>query len=247
MKLLKVIIVFLLTISIYSQNKNGYAIYTKSVEIDYGLNDTIKPSKTIIPKKLEYLKYIENEVPKFEYKLQFSNKTAKYFQVEKMDVEDENTIAINLAKAALGIKGEYFYDITNKSLFHKFNSFGDVLLVEKESNEFNWILIDEKKLIGNVVCFKAKTTKIIDRTNETKSIEVIAWYAPSITLQIGPDGYFGLPGLIIQIKDRNITTTLKKLKFNDKKNEIIIPSKGKKMSEAEYRKYIREIIPESRK
>lgn len=57
----------------------------------------------------------------------------------------------------------------------------------------NWKLINEKKLIDGIECYKA-TTYFRGRHWE-------AWYAPSIPYSAGPMKFHGLPGLIIEISD----------------------------------------------
>lgn len=57
----------------------------------------------------------------------------------------------------------------------------------------NWELINEKKLIDGIECYKA-TAYFRGRNWE-------AWYAPSIPYSAGPMKFHGLPGLIIEISD----------------------------------------------
>lgn len=56
-----------------------------------------------------------------------------------------------------------------------------------------WALIDEKKKIGEITCFKAET--------DFRGRHYTAWYAPSIGINNGPWKFGGLPGLITEVYD----------------------------------------------
>jgi GLPGLI family protein len=62
------------------------------------------------------------------------------------------------------------------------------------------------------------------------------WYTPDISLPIGPDGFAGLPGLIVQIEKGQVITILDKIEFTNKNRavKIEIPTDGLKMSQDEF-------------
>ena len=65
------------------------------------------------------------------------------------------------------------------------------------------------------------------RKNKEEEIEVIAWYAPDLPIPIGPKGYNGLPGLILQLDEgqNRLTYKAKKIELNKKIQPIKIPEK----------------------
>jgi GLPGLI family protein len=56
-----------------------------------------------------------------------------------------------------------------------------------------WVIAKEKKVINNIVCYKAEQKK--------GNVTTTAWFATSIPLQEGPLSYYGLPGLIVSVKN----------------------------------------------
>jgi GLPGLI family protein len=82
---------------------------------------------------------------------------------------------------------------------------------------------------------KEKKTSFLDQMDLPKEITITAWYAPEIPVNQGPEGYWGLPGLILEINDGKTTTLCSKIVLNAKdKVEIKAPTNGKQVSQAEY-------------
>ena len=104
-----------------------------------------------------------------------------------------------------------------------------------------WKITKESKKIGDYTVYKAtlKTVKAkqhIYGQAETP-LQVEAWYTPDIPVPHGPEQYWGLPGLIIQLDDGKITYLLTKVVLNpEKKIRIKKPRRGKKINEKELQK-----------
>jgi GLPGLI family protein len=73
-------------------------------------------------------------------------------------------------------------------------------------------------------------------TEETPQfILVTAWYTPQIPVNQGPDVYWGLPGLILEVSADRTTMLCSKIVLNPvEKEKIKVPSKGKEVTQAEY-------------
>jgi len=101
-------------------------------------------------------------------------------------------------------------------------------------------LTGETKNIGNYTCYKAVFEK------EEESIEInmidgdvkeekvlkkrtlVAWYTPDIPISNGPRDYGGLPGLILEVNDGDLTIVCSEIVLNPKEvKEIKEPIKGK--------------------
>jgi GLPGLI family protein len=64
-----------------------------------------------------------------------------------------------------------------------------------------------------------------------KETIVTAWYTPEIPVNQGPDKYWGLPGLILEVNDGKTVILCSKVVLNSKtKAEIKAPTKGKEIS-----------------
>jgi GLPGLI family protein len=120
----------------------------------------------------------------------------------------------------------------------------------------------ETRVIGGYNCFKATTVRpasktdfrILDlrrrscsckpaegekKTNFMDNLEMpkdvlTTWYTPEIPVNQGPENYWGLPGLILEINDGKTVILCSKIVLNPKEKEIKAPVKGKVISQKEY-------------
>ncbi len=80
-----------------------------------------------------------------------------------------------------------------------------------------------------------------------KTIEVVAWYTPQIPINQGPDDFWGLPGLILEVSADRTTILCTKIVMNPKeKEEINKPEKGQEVTQAEYNEIITKKMEEMR-
>ena len=65
-------------------------------------------------------------------------------------------------------------------------------------------------------------------------MNIAAWYTPEIPVSQGPDNYWGLPGLILEVNDGTTTILCTKVVLNPENDvKIKVPSKGKEVSRKE--------------
>ena len=82
---------------------------------------------------------------------------------------------------------------------------------------------------------KEKKTSFMDDIDLPKEITITAWYTPEIPVNQGPEGYWGLPGLILEVNDGKTTILCSKVVLNAKdKVEIKAPTNGKEVTQKEY-------------
>jgi len=82
---------------------------------------------------------------------------------------------------------------------------------------------------------KEKKTNFMDDFEIPKEITITAWYTPEIPINQGPESYWGLPGLILEVNDGKTTILCSKVVLNAKeKAEIKAPTNGKVISQKEY-------------
>jgi len=80
-----------------------------------------------------------------------------------------------------------------------------------------------------------KKTNFFDEVEMAKEITVTAWYCPEIPVNQGPDEYWGLPGLIMEVNDGKTVIMCSKLVMNVKdKAEIKAPTGGDKVTQKEF-------------
>ena len=141
--------------------------------------------------------------------------------------------------------------------------FSKRFLVSEEMEPSQWEMGTETKKIGQYTCYKAilvKEDKNIDwgsifsrgsnkkkdstNTKENKPVKkmltVTAWYTPQIPVSTGPDTYYGLPGLILELNAGRTTMLCTEVAINTQEAlEIEVPNKGKEVSRDEYNKIVK--------
>ena len=82
---------------------------------------------------------------------------------------------------------------------------------------------------------KEKKTNFMDDFDLPKEIIITAWYTPEIPVNQGPESYWGLPGLILEVNDGKTVILCSKIVLNSKdKVEIKAPTNGKAISQKDY-------------
>jgi GLPGLI family protein len=100
-------------------------------------------------------------------------------------------------------------------------------LITDTLSNFEWVLLDEEKVVNNFKCHKAT-----DKTGCTT-----AWYCLDIPINDGPYIFWGLPGLIIELSHMNKTVTALDVIPISKEDEVSKIKKltgGKKISRKEF-------------
>jgi GLPGLI family protein len=120
---------------------------------------------------------------------------------------------------------------------------GKDYLIEDIIPKYKWKILNEIKEIQDYLCMKAETTDPI------KGTKVTAWFTDKIKLNAGPEGYYGLPGLILSLtlNENDVDIEATKIEIDD---NIKLPTlkkiKAKKIArvefEAKYKKYIAECL-----
>lgn len=111
---------------------------------------------------------------------------------------------------------------------------GKVFLVNSPINTSDWIITRETKKING---FQAKKATLV---KDGVSYEV--WFSTDIKSKCGPDEAFGLPGLVLEFTrifienpDSYATFKLENIVLNNEL-KFAVPTKGRAMTEAEFKK-----------
>lgn len=181
---------------------------------------------------------IFKEVKNIEMELKFNSGHSYFSDVKKMklDENDYKNMIYDQALVIANVKGEYFIDLNTKEVFQKKNVLGSEYLVKNDISEYEWKLLNETKVINGYVCHKAtKNREFISSKGEKVKELVTAWYAPGISVSIGPIEYAGLPGLILELKEGMTTIVCTDLKITKEVIEVPEPENDLEIiSEKEY-------------
>jgi len=237
MKLFFLLIIFnLFQLLSFAQAKNGIAYYQKIFKNTDSLEEIRLSSE---------MKFILNEVRNKSkdiiYNLEFKDSLAKFYMQETMSNDNENAVVSKFTNIILKNDEVYYYKLNDSIALTEKDIFGEIIIIKDSLPDNKWNLSNEKKEIDGRTCFKA--TKLLTAIKNKKGqTEIIAWYDPTINISFGPNGYFGLPGLIIEIEEGKIITQLTRIEFSKNTKDIIFPVKGKKMNRPDYEKYEMENI-----
>ncbi len=92
-----------------------------------------------------------------------------------------------------------------------------------------------------------KTTNFMDSFEMPKEKEVTAWFTMDIPVSHGPEEYWGLPGLILEITDGKTVVLCSKIVLNPKEKTEIKPiNKGSIVTQTEYDKIAKDKMEEMR-
>ena len=121
----------------------------------------------------------------------------------------------------------------------------------KKVDEFDWRSMRRKKSFEkNRDKSKADSTKAKSVTEDIevpKTIEVTAWYTPQIPINHGPDEFWGLPGLILEVNADQTSILCSKIVMNpEQKFTIDAPDKGRIISRSDYNETVKLKMKEMR-
>ncbi len=136
---------------------------------------------------------------------------------------------------------------------NKVDLMGKIFLIKDSLIKYDWKLTEKTKNIGKYTCYRAvyefeeENSSFRFVNNETKEKKekvkrkITAWYTPDIPINNGPQNYGGLPGLILEINDGDITIVCTEIILNPSETiDIKEPKKGKQVSRKRFEEISRE-------
>lgn len=218
----------LLTKIVVSQNDN--------LTVEYSLNFAEDESLSKGNLK-DYFEQAKNNAQYLTFYLD-CNKNEMGFYSKSAEVDNVNT---NFSRAFSGANG-YYYSAKNDSLV--LNLFKDLSMgkvIVSKNNNFEWKVTSESKKIADFNCYKATTSYSFNNGVGNFKVEIIAWFCPQLPYSYGPKGYGGLPGVILELQERNVVFGATKIIFNKKDFKITKPE-GKVITEKEYNEIVKKNI-----
>jgi GLPGLI family protein len=189
-----------------------------------------------IPKEREGMKGMVPEFRTSHQQLFFNANESLYQPI----LEDEDDADFNDGQVRMRFQQphvEMYSNATTSRRIAQQEFMGKEYLIEDSLNLPPWKFGTETKTIMGYVCKQAMFF------NEERKQNVVAWYAPQLRPFLGPDIFNTLPGgvLEVDINDGERVILAKNIEARTlKKNELKMPSKGIKISRAEFRKMLDE-------
>ena len=201
---------------------------------------------------------LKNRLEK-SYVLSFNKEASVFKEKEKIDAISGATDSWGSNFS----RGKQYKNIKENALVQAQEFYGKKFLVKDKLQKIDWKLDNETKQIGKYTCFKATASipteeltwyifswsDLRSRTQtesasengeatsipEVKMTEVEAWYTPQIPVGHGPAEFWGLPGLILEVRTGDTTMLCSEILINpEKKIKIEAPDKGKVTTKSEY-------------
>ncbi len=108
---------------------------------------------------------------------------------------------------------------------------GKTYILEDSLAAPEWKILNQIKEVNGYLCMRAVSE------DTTKKQKITAWFAQDIPVSAGPERYFGLPGLIMEldINEGDVVITATQLSFKKLDKETELPKlKGKKIDQKAY-------------
>jgi len=247
-------IVLLFSVKIMTaQEFTGRAVYESKTTMDAGsIKINGKDGDDAMVKKLQEQLDKMNEKT---FVMDFNKTESIYAEEQKLDAPSTDS-GFSVVTSS-GVPGKLYKNVKDKSLLSEEDFFDKEFLVSDVLPDWDWKLQPETKKIGDYTCQKA--TAVIAVTaqdkadyedmkkqqengktqffvmDEPKDRTVTVWYTPEIPVSHGPDKYWGLPGLILEVNADKTHILCSKIIVNPKDKVVIkLPKKGKKVNRKEY-------------
>lgn len=239
MKIKIFMLALFITGAMFAQDFSGRATYRTHRKSSFKLDSTTMAANPGIQEQME------TQMRKMFQKtfiLDFTKSESMYKEEQELDAPkgpSSNGSVMVMSFGGGGIDVLYKNILENR-MANKKELMGKVFLIKDNLVAYDWELTGETKNIGNYTCYKAVFEK------EEESIEInmidgdvkeekvlkkrtlVAWYTPDIPISNGPRDYGGLPGLILEVNDGDLTIVCSEIVLNPKEvKEIKEPIKGK--------------------
>jgi GLPGLI family protein len=227
--------------SLFAQDFKGVATYKTDRKFNLRIDST-----SMVDDEMQ--KQMEAQLRKQfqrEYTLTFNKDESIYNEVEKLDAPAPAAAGgINIVVA--GNTDVLYRNTGENRMVRETEIMGKPFLIKDAPEKREWVLTKETKSIGNYTCLKATSTEEVEEqmfSSEVDSVMTVtklrtttAWYTMDIPVQHGPDDFWGLPGLILEISDGEQTILCSKIVMNPQKSdEILAPKNGKVVTRDEFR------------
>jgi GLPGLI family protein len=173
------------------------------------------------------------------FTLEFNKNRSRFISSNTLESESLNDDDLMFNKiATLRFTSDFNYYLDKEKEIELFQQI-DGVLIQKKYEYKKWIVSNESKVIDKYLCYKAEYIKtFIGRDNKEKKIKVIAWFAPSLPYNYGPKDYNGLPGLVLELQEKDTTYFAAIINLSFKSEFNVEFPKGRTVTQEEYEKKV---------
>ena len=258
------VLVFASCLGIQAQEFQGMAVYeTKTSTADF--KKRMEGNKSMTPDMLKRIEEGMKSMFEKTFILNFDKQASIYKEEEKLDSPGQGGGMRMMMSSMTGGGGTFYKNVKDKSYVVDKDFMGKEFLVKDSLPNLKWKMEGETRVIGGYNCFKAtaivavnktdfrnfapkkeddkaakpadegKKTNLLDNLEMPKEATITAWYTPEIPVNQGPENYWGLPGLILEVNEGKTIILCSKVVMNPKEKAVIkAPTKGKVITQKEF-------------
>lgn len=212
--------------------------FAQNIEIKYNVYSKIRKShvdKLVNNKNIqEYKDLFEGLQAEKEdsFLLVIQGKRSSYVKIEiEEELSDDAGPEIVIVSPTYSDENHaVFKDFTQRRMIEVKDFLSKSYRIEENLPKYNWKLEQQTKEIMGLKCYKA----IVGDS-------IVAWFCPDIPVNDGPDIYCGLPGIIIDLEDRNdvyrcisLNPASKKVVSEPKRCKVLSAEEFEKLKEREW-------------
>lgn len=200
--------------------QSGYIEYLEAIEIEINAEGIDPQMLEMIPTSQTNEKIMYFDGNRSLYTLKTAGE-----DISISHEEDGNEMEINFKMPQSSV----YLDLDKDEYVHALEFLDKEFLVTDIASNNKWKIAGEQKKVLDFVCQKAV---LVDTSRS-----VVAWFTPQLNVKMGPEGYTGLPGMILAIEfdEGRRKVVASKVELTELDDALIAkPTKGKKMDRASY-------------
>lgn len=238
--MIKYLLLFCLITIGYVQAQTYEITYVQSMDQKYLKDSILEGKMKNLPEEFKK-EMIKNLGKTEEYVLIYSNGKSIYKLKESAkknddDDEDELNVGSNtkfsfkfLRKA---MNAAMYKDHEKNKTIKQENILDKQFLISDSLHTLDWQITNKIKTFGDLKCREVTSSGF----RMMKKQKITACYTEDIPINEGPDDYYGLPGLVVDVQIGPINIVMKEIKTIKEDTEINAPTEGQKITKAEFDK-----------
>ena len=254
------ILLLFITTMIIAQGFQGQATYvSKRVLKDISFGSADKESAGGMDAETrKQMREIMKKAFEKTYILDFNAYESSFLKEVALATPAASTGSMSVSVSFSGEDTPLYKNTKTKQYLQERENYRDQInLITDNLSVYDWKIDGSTKKIGGYDCYKAvaiikitpkqmedykarklkesKRKTVLRPAEEPKDEIVEAWFTNDIPVSHGPATFWGLPGLILELTEGEITYMCSKVVLNPKdKKAIAVPKKGKVISQADF-------------
>jgi GLPGLI family protein len=187
---------------------------------------------------------VKDMIPQFnssKYELHYTAEASKYMAGAENEAE-EITGAQGGAQFRMRMtppKREVYKNLKEDKMVDEREFMTKMFLIKGNTSPYPWKISDGQKKILDYICMKA--------SYQDSTANYVVWFSPQIPVANGPAEFGGLPGMILQVDINDGERMITAVEVTEEKVDTELlkePSKGKEVTQEEFREIMREKMKE---